>query len=46
MIDNLLFRGKVVFIEALYYQTGSIRKHRSFVIIAVSMEGINLKIFP
>ena len=46
MIDNFLAFSNNMFVETLYYQSGSIREHRCFVIVTISMKTINLIVLP
>ena len=46
MIDNFLVFTHNMLIETLYYKSSSIREHRCFIIISISMETVYLEVLP
>ena len=46
MIDDLLALTHYMLIETFYHQSGSIREHGRFIIVAIGVQAINLIVLP
>ena len=46
VVNHLLFGLQAVLVETLYYESCSIREHRSLIVVAIGMQRVHLVVFP